>query len=404
LDNNLKICDLTQSYTPTSGGIRTYIDEKSKHISQWSNFEHVLVIPGKEDTMTKRGATTRYTIKAALVPHAEPYRFTFRMDRVLYILQKEKPDIIELGSGYVMPFAAFIYKLFHPSCILSGFYHTDYPGAYVYPYLEKRFPGWVAKIGLMLAQRYARFIYNRCNITFAPSAPIKQKLLNMKVKNVRKVSLGVDIDLFNPRKRDDRWREVLGLSGTDKLLIYAGRFDSEKRIKVLLDAFAAISQQFNGKFALIGEGPLKSLIQSYSQSNPRIVLLPYETSKERLAVILASADIYVTAGPHETFGLSILEAQSCGLPVVGVAAGALLERVDSSVGCLVPVDSVVDFSRAILQVSHHGCVSKGRAARERIESEFSWKTSFEKLMQYYEKFSYKAKKRQWAFEPTLARF
>ncbi len=400
----MKICDLTQSYTPTSGGIRTYIDEKSKHITQYTNFEHVLIIPGKEDTISKRGATTQYTIKAALVPHAEPYRFTFRMDRVFRILQKEKPDIIELGSGYVMPFAAFFYKLLNPSCILSGFYHTDYPGAYVYPYLEKRFPHWIVKIGLKLAQGYARFIYNRCNITFAPSATIKQTLLKMKIKNVRNVSLGVDIDQFNPRKRDDKWRKELGLSGPDQLLIYAGRFDSEKRIKVLLDAFIAISHQFNGKFALIGEGPLKSLILSYSKSNPQIILLPYETSKDRLAVILASADIYVTAGPHETFGLSILEAQACGLPVVGVAAGALNERVDSSVGLLVPVDSVLDFSDAILQISQNGCASKGRAARERIESEFSWKKSFEKLMLYYEKFSYKAKKRQWAFEPTLARF
>ncbi len=400
----MKICDLTQSYTPTSGGIRTYIDEKSKHITHFTNFEHVLIIPGKEDSITKRGATTQYTIKAALVPHAEPYRFTFRMDRVFRILQKEKPNIIELGSGYVMPFAAFFYKLLHPSCILSGFYHTDYPDAYVYPYLEKRFPKWIVKMGLMLTQRYVRFIYNRCNITFAPSAIIKQKLLNMKIKNVRKVSLGVDIDLFNPEKRDDKWRKELGLSGTDKLLIYAGRFDSEKRINILLDAFTAISQQFNGKFALIGEGPLKSLIQSYSNSNPQIVLLPYETRKKRLAVILASADIYVTAGPHETFGLSILEAQSCGLPVVGVAAGALHERVDSSVGLLVPVDSVVDFGDAILQISQNGCVFKGWAARERIESEFSWKKSFEKLMLYYEKFSYKAKKKQRVFEPTFARF
>ncbi|EGV30835.1 putative glycosyltransferase [Thiorhodococcus drewsii AZ1] len=50
-----------------------------------------------------------------------------------------------------------------------------------------------------------------------------------------------------------------------------------------------------------------------------------EQDKFTYATLLASADLYVTAGPHETFGLALVEAEAFGLPVVGV--GALCERV-----------------------------------------------------------------------------
>ena len=77
----------------------------------------------------------------------------------------------------------------------------------------------------------------------------------------------------------------------------------------------------------------------------------YVNSRKRLSKILASADIYVTAGPHETFGLSIIEAQASGLPVVGVQAGALTERVTEATGILGPVDSPADMAMNLLELS-----------------------------------------------------
>jgi glycosyltransferase involved in cell wall biosynthesis len=51
-----------------------------------------------------------------------------------------------------------------------------------------------------------------------------------------------------------------------------------------------------------------------------------------LAAWLASADLYVSAMADETFGISVIEAQASGLPVVGVAAGAMVDRVPSGLG------------------------------------------------------------------------
>ena len=59
----------------------------------------------------------------------------------------------------------------------------------------------------------------------------------------------------------------------------------------------------------------------------RIVTPGYVSDRLELARWLASADIYVSGMADETFGISIIEAQASGLPVVGVAAGAMVDRV-----------------------------------------------------------------------------
>ena len=60
----------------------------------------------------------------------------------------------------------------------------------------------------------------------------------------------------------------------------------------------------------------------------------YVRDRAELARWLASGDIYVSGMADETFGISIIEAQASGLPVVGVAAGAMIDRVTAGVGRL----------------------------------------------------------------------
>ena len=84
-------------------------------------------------------------------------------------------------------------------------------------------------------------------------------------------------------------------------------------------------------------------------ASPRLIQLPFQRNPEALASILASCDLLVHPGDQETFGLVVLEAMACGIPVVGMAAGGVAELVDSDTGLLVtPGDPETDpFSRSI---------------------------------------------------------
>jgi alpha-1,6-mannosyltransferase len=112
----------------------------------------------------------------------------------------------------------------------------------------------------------------------------------------------------------------------------------------------------------------------------------WEPSRAAVASLLASADAYVTAGPHETFGLSVLEAQACGLPVLGVRAGALAERVDEGCGWLVPPDDVEALAAAMGEMATlpKGVLeAHGRAGRARAVRGGGWEATFRRLFALY---------------------
>ena len=100
--------------------------------------------------------------------------------------------------------------------------------------------------------------------------------------------------------------------------------------------------------------------------------------RAELARWLASADIYVSGMADETFGISIIEAQASGLPVVGVAAGAMIDRVTDAIGRLGPVGDAEAMAANILDVW------KGDRPRWRSDArphalQFSWDSSMEAL-------------------------
>lgn len=379
----MKICDLTQSYAPKSGGIKTYIQEKQRFIKLNANHEHVLIIPGEIDSVERNENIAIYQIGALPLPHCESYRFIIRIDKAISILKTEKPDLIEFGSAYMLHNAGFFCKRhFHTS--LVGFYHSDFPDTYIAKPLGRYFPPFVAQRAKEMAEHYARSIYSQCDATIVSSAVMEQKLMNLGIPRIHNIPLGVNPELFNPNKRDRKLRRHLGAMDDDILLIYAGRFDHEKRVEIIIEAFNRVHHNFNGRLIMVGDGPLKQILAEHCRNNAKIVIVPYQNDRAMLAKLLASADIYITAGPHETFGLSIIEAQASGLPLIGVRSGALLERVPESVGVLGSIDSVEDMAINILKLSTNGFRKKGQNARKLVEQKYSWNNTFVQLFAIYE--------------------
>src|SRR5262249_24120483 len=140
----------------------------------------------------------------------------------------------------------------------------------------------------------------------------------------------------------------LDLADNQPLLIYVGRLDGEKKPDVVVEAFRRLPEALGAKLVLIGEGPLRETIQGFGDK--RIITPGYLKSRSELARWLASADIYVSAIADETFGISIIEAQASGLPVVGVAAGAMIDRVTEEVGRLGPAGDAGAMAGNILRV------------------------------------------------------
>jgi alpha-1,6-mannosyltransferase len=144
----------------------------------------------------------------------------------------------------------------------------------------------------------------------------------------------------------------------------------------VVEAFRRLPESLGARLALLGEGPLKEEIAALGDQ--RIVLPGYVHSRTELARWLASADVYVSAMADETFGVSIIEAQASGLPVVGVAGGAMIDRVTDSTGRLGPVGDGAAMARNILDVwgaDHRAMSDQARAHA----LQFGWERSMEAL-------------------------
>jgi alpha-1,6-mannosyltransferase len=187
--------------------------------------------------------------------------------------------------------------------------------------------------------------------------------------------LGVDVDIFNPGRGDPGGlRASLGLTAHHRILVFAGRPAREKRLDVLVEAVERLGDPY--VLLLVGAG-------NGAPVSDRVICMDYQRDPQALATILAGCDAFVHANDNEPFGLVVLEAMACGLPVIGVASGGVAESVDSSVGELAVASEAGALAEAIESVFSRGATGLGLAARLRAVERHGWDTVFQTLCQIY---------------------
>ena len=370
-------CDLTQSWSDVGGGVGTYLRHKRRHILDNTPHRHLMIIPGPRDSVTEEDRAITVTIKSPKVPGSPHYRLMLRNGAVRAALERFKPAIIECQDAYNLPWAAIAHRRRHPETALVAAYMTDFPTVYVERPFARVMGRTLAGVCARICYFYCGLLYRRFDSVFALSENGgATKLRSLGVDQVDIVPLGVELGDFDPSRRDLKLRRSLGLAGDQPLLIYVGRLDGEKKAQTVVDAFRRLPEGLGAKLVLLGEGPLREDIQALGDR--RIVTPGYVRDRHELARWLASADIYVSGMADETFGISIIEAQASALPVVGVAAGAMVDRVTAETGRLGPVDDDEAMAANILAVWTGNRAAMSEAATRQAH-EFSWERSMEAL-------------------------
>jgi alpha-1,6-mannosyltransferase len=253
----VKICDLTQFYSPLSGGVKRYVHEKIAYIKKYSpGTEHVLIVPGQKTQMTCNSRSRIYSIHSPLLSRASRYRALLNLRAVEEILEQERPDIIESSDPYQIGWKAIAIGRSQKIPVV-GFYHSHFPEAYLRSgtkFLGKR----GTRQAMKLTRGYVRKLYNQFQATLVPSESLADVLSGWGVCNVRAVRLGVNIDIFKPEP-DDRnaTRHSLGVDSGRTLLLYVGRLAKEKNAETLFRSFQFLQRRRPEDFHLfvIGDGP-----------------------------------------------------------------------------------------------------------------------------------------------------
>jgi alpha-1,6-mannosyltransferase len=371
------LADLTQSWSEVGGGVGTYLRHKRRHILDNTPHRHLLIVPGSDDAVTEDGRATTVTIRSPHVPGSPNYRLLLRNGAVRRALEQFRPDLIECQDSYNLPWAALAHRKRFPETALVGGYFTDFPTVYVDRPFSIYLGGVLGRTAREICYRYCGRLYSRFDAVFALSENGgAAKLRSYGVEEVDVVPLGVELGDFAPSRRDPALRKSLGLADGQPLLVYVGRLDGEKKSQTVVDAFRLLPPELGARLLLLGEGPLRA--EFAALGDPRIFTPGYVTDRSQLARWLASGDIYVSGMADETFGISIIEAQASGLPVVGVAAGAMIDRVTPNIGRLGPVDDAEAMKGNILDVWAAGASIMGERANVHAH-QFGWARSMEEL-------------------------
>jgi len=343
------LCDLTQSWSAVGGGVGTYLRHKRQHILDHTPHRHLLIVPGDTDEVVEDGRTITATIASPNVPGSPNYRLLLRSWQARRLLERFQPDLIECQDAYNLPWAAIAHAERHPGTALVAAYMTDFPTVYVERPFARVIGETLAGAASRLGYWYCGKLYRRFDLLYALSENGgAAKMRDLGLDPVEVVPLGVELGEFSPHHRDPALRRKLGVGNNAPLLIYAGRLDSEKRAQAVVDAFGLLPDSLGAHLVLLGDGPLRE--QFVSTGAARLHAPGYVRSRSELARWLASADLYVSGMADETFGISIIEAQASGLPVVGVASGAMVDRVDHSIGRLGPIDDSAAMAANILEL------------------------------------------------------
>lgn len=357
------LVDATMLFAPRSGGVKRYLLAKRAWLAaNRPELRHTLVVPGRRTGMGRDGVLR---IASTPLPFGDGYRWPASVRKWTRHLTALDPSIIEAGDPYG-PGHAAIETGESIGVPVVGFCHSD-PAALA----ALHFGEWAEK---PVFKAWSTF-FKRFDRVVAPSRHIADRLADAGITRVTQQPLGVDTTQFHPRLRDPAGvRAELGLSPDTRLLVFAGRPAKEKNVDVLLAAAARLGRPYH--LLLIAAGK-----DQPPQDNA--TFLDYVGDPRALTRLISSCDAFVHANANEPFGLVIIEAMACGLPVVGMATGGAAELIDEAVGQPARAPTEAAVAEAVEALFERDLDALGRAARRRAVERHSWDRAFEGLSALY---------------------
>jgi glycosyltransferase involved in cell wall biosynthesis len=214
--------------------------------------------------------------------------------------------------------------------------------------------GWVAKVLLHYMRIWDARTANGVDYFVANSEFIARRINKAYRREARVIYPPVDTDSFQMQ--------------ADKQPFYvtASRMVPYKRIPLIVEAFAGMPDR---KLVVIGDGP--DLARCKSLATPNIELVGYETT-EKLQCYMRDASAFVFAA-EEDFGITLVEAQACGTPVIAYGKGGALETVvdvdtnEEATGVLFSEQSVAAIRDAVLRFEQQSDKITAQACRHNAE-------------------------------------
>ncbi len=299
---------------------------------------------------------------------------TFKATKVLtQSLREIKPDIVHASLtlstlDFVLP--EICEELNVP---LIATFHTPFAG---------KGAKLISGTQLLAYQLYAPFLdhYDRV-IVFSQ---IQRELLarmGVREEKIAVIPNGVDTAKYSPGSS-----QIKAEFGAERLFVYQGRIAPEKNVESMLRAWKQSDMGTDSKLLMVGDGPLKSSLETFYGAEYGIHWLGFIADENRRIEILRGADVFILPSLVEGLSLSLLEGMSCSVACLATDVGADGEVLEKGAGVVISTSSVRSQLRTLLPLfqDHPELTTLlGQKARKRVLERYTLNDNITQLEELY---------------------
>lgn len=321
----MTVVDVTQWYSPVSGGIRTYLRAKARWAAA-NGRAHAAVVTGDRGGREVVAASIFARVRGRTPTRRWGYRLAVRPSPLRDALDGLDPSVVVLHDALAFPRALRRWAAARgiPVVLVC---HSDLALAAVGLPAAARRPA-----SAVLGRVQGRALRS-ADLVLVASEGMRDRVAPRAPAPVVVSALGVEARAFAEAVPDPALRARLA-PPQGRLVLYAGRLSSEKRVDLLPGVLRALDP--DDVLAVAGTGAAAGALARRARRlgvADRLVLLGHVPERARLAALMATADCIVHPNPHEPFGLALLEALATGTRVVAprtVGAAAVLAEAGAT--------------------------------------------------------------------------
>ena len=302
----MRVAVITESFLPQVNGVANSVRHLVDHLATRGH-EALVIAPGPGPEA--HGRTPVVRVRSLPLPIYPEFPVGLPDAAVRRAVTEFAPDVVHLASPLVLG--------------MSGLRTAERCGVPTVAVYQTDVVGFAQQYGFVGVERalwaWTRRMYARAGRTLAPSRAALAQLAGIRVPRLFCWPRGVDLRRFRPSRRDEALRRALAPDG-ETVVGYVGRVATEKRVHLLRH----LADLPGTRLVVVGDGPALDDVRAAA---PRAAFLGMLRGDD-LARAVASLDVFVHTGAHETFCQAAQEALASGVPVVAPAAGGLLDLVE----------------------------------------------------------------------------
>lgn len=363
----IRVLHVYKDYYPVLGGIENHIRFLCAELAKDENFQVQVLVTNENSKTVIEKQNNLEIIKAGRVGKfaSMPISFSF-----FSWVAKLKTDILHLHFPF--PWGEMPYLFLKPYKKMVITYHSD-----------------------IIRQRILRMLYTPllngilknadAIIAASPAYAKSSKYLAEYYSKCKIIPYFADIQHFQ-NKNQTKIKEIKEKYGSP-LVLFVGRFRYYKGLEYLIQA----AEKVDSKFLFIGDGYLEKNLKQLVQTKKLEGKIHFanNVSDIDLPSYYYASDIFALPSIHrsEAFGIVLLEAMSCGIPVISteLETGTSWVNLDNQTGLVVPPRNPAALSDAInyLLVHKDKCLEFGKAGMERIKNQFSKEIAVKEIKNLY---------------------